>query len=60
MRKQSKKSLIDKTNKLWEWSKPDKQFKAWYKKEYGIEAQELGMMTDKAYKLYEKLIFKNE
>lgn len=50
------KTAIDKTNKLWKWKKADKQFKDWYKKTYGLEAKEIGFMTDKAWNIYKKLI----
>jgi hypothetical protein len=50
------KTIIDKKNKLWKWSKPDKQFKDWYKKTYGLDAKEVGTMTDEAWSLYEKIL----
>jgi len=50
--------MIDKKNTLWKWKKADKQFKARYKKLCGLDAKEVGLMTDKAYQLLEKLLFK--
>lgn len=50
------KSIIDKTNKMWRWSKPSKKFKDWYKKLCGLEAKEVGIMDDRFYNMYLKLL----
>jgi len=55
LRKQSKASMIDKTNPLWKWHKASKKTKEQYKKETGLEAKEVGLMTDEAYEIYMKL-----
>ena len=51
-----KKSMIDKTNPLWSWRKTDKREKDQYKDLTELEVQEVGVMNDKAYKLYLRLI----
>ena len=48
--------MIDKKNKLWKWKKADKKFKDQYRKMCGLEADEVGIMTDKGFNLYYKLL----
>ena len=48
--------MIDKKNSLWKWKKPTKEFKSWYKKNYGLEADEIGLMTEKGFDMYINLI----
>lgn len=52
--------MIDKTNKLWRWKKANKKTKDWYKKRYGLEADEIGTMTNKAWKTYTNLLLKDD
>lgn len=47
--------MIDKKNPLWKWTKPDKKFKKWYKKTYGLEAKEIGLPTDEYFDILECL-----
>lgn len=49
------KSIIDRKNKLWKWKKADKQTKDQYRKQTGLEAKEIGMMTDEGWNLYMSL-----
>lgn len=53
--KRCAKTMIDKTNKLWKWSKPTKRFREQYMKMTGLIAKETGMMTDKGWELYMSL-----
>ena len=48
--------MIDNKNKLWKWSKPSAKFSKKYKKTYGLKPKEIGIMTDKAYGLYLKIM----
>lgn len=52
--------MVDKNNPLWKWKKADNRFKRWYKKKYGLEGEEIGIMTDRAYKILEKLLLKGK
>lgn len=54
------KSMIDKSNKLWKWSKPNKATRDWYKKTYGLEMKEIGMTTNEGFDLYIDLLTKKE
>lgn len=55
-----RKSIIDKSNKLWKWSTPNKETRDWYKKTCGLEMKEIGVMTDEGFNLYIDLLTKKE
>lgn len=43
-------------NKLWEETKPSKDFKDWYRKMYGLGAESLYLATDKYWEIMENLL----
>lgn len=52
--------MIDKSNKLWKWSTPNKETRDWYKKTYGLEMKEFGMMTNEGFDRFFKRLTLND
>lgn len=44
-----KKSIIDKTNPFWAWHKPSKKDKDLYRKQTGLELEEIGIIKEEVH-----------